>query len=376
MCTPPLSSDRTVGVGLARQVSLNVTVPRCRASLRHASVVVHFALTGTSTLRRQAGLDAAIGPQDNSLGGQIMVSKSFGSPSTAEFRNPPQSGAAENMQGDESAVDVDTWSTSRERDAYMRRRLSILLAAMLALAIGALGWYLIRPGASATGRWWGIATLGFGAVLLLWCLVPYWASRRAYTQRKRATASARVDKAVQDIATDKELSITKLFELNRRQLDEYQEMTKKQQRSAFLLTQIASVVAGVALVVGIVLSFRGPTGAETYVVSGLSGLGALLSAFLANSFFQSHRDANDQLNRYYVEPERTGRILAAERVARFLKDEPGITHADKIIDALLTASNSLSPDPKAASPKAEEQGASEATSGARAATNGSGGTKQ
>jgi len=36
-------------------------------------------------------------------------------------------------------------------------------------------------------------------------------------------------------------------------------------------------------------------GSEKYVVAGLSGLGALLSAFLANTFYQAHRDANKQL---------------------------------------------------------------------------------
>jgi hypothetical protein len=145
-----------------------------------------------------------------------------------------------------------------------------------------------------------------------------------------------VDQAVRDIASRPDLPLTQLFELNRRQLDEYQEMTKKQQRSAFLLTQIASVAAFVALVVGIVLSFQGNTATEKYVVAGLSGLGALLSGFLANTFYQSHRAANDQLNRYYLEPQRTGRILAAERLARYLNEEPGMLHTNRMIEALLS----------------------------------------
>lgn len=83
------------------------------------------------------------------------------------------------------------------------------------------------------------------------------------------------------------------------------------------------------------LSFSDNPASEKYVVAGLTGLGALLSAFLANTFYQSHRDANEQLNHYYLEPQRTGRILAAERLARFLNEEPGAGYADRMIEALL-----------------------------------------
>lgn len=224
-----------------------------------------------------------------------MSDRRFGSPSSAEFR-----GHHADDNGGSGQLAVDTWSTSHERDTYMQRRLSILLAALGAFLVAAIGWTLVRPKSHSVSQWWGFAILALAVVIMLWCLMPYWASRRAYLQRRRATAAARVDQAVRDIASHPDLPLTKLFELNRRQLDEYQEMTKKQQRSAFLLTQAASVTAFLALVVGIALSFRGGTGTEKYVVSGLSGLGALLSAFLANTFYQSHRDANEQLNRYFL----------------------------------------------------------------------------
>lgn len=171
-------------------------------------------------------------------------SQRFGSPTSAEFRAPDPPG------GMEGPLQVDTWSTSHERDVYMQRRFFIIGSALGASAVAAVGWALIRPEGRGNDEWWGVALLLVSAVLLLWCLMPYWASRRAYVQRKRATAAARVDQAVRDIATLPDLPLTKLFELNRRQLDEYQEMTKKQQRSAFLLTQIASIFAFLALAAG------------------------------------------------------------------------------------------------------------------------------
>lgn len=273
----------------------------------------------------------------------------FGAPTGDEFRD----------QHDASALHVppvDTWSTSVERDAYIKRRPALLAVAGILLALGALGWGLIRPESMSLAQWWGRALLGAVAAALVWCLVPYWASRRAFRQRKLATATARVDEAIQRIALpwgpeESQLPLSRLFELNRRQLDEYQEMTKKQQRSAFLLTQVASVAAFAALVVGISLTFQNIPDSEKYVVGGLSGLGALLSGFLAKTFFASHQAANEQLNRYYLEPQRTGRILAAERLARCLKDQPASQYTGQMITELLKWEM---PSPNGDSPPSEE----------------------
>ncbi len=230
---------------------------------------------------------------------------------------------------------VDTWSTSQERDVYLRRRLGIAAFAIPAGILGLLGWFLARPSDQPSEEWWGQAAMVVALVILTWCLVPYWASRRAYIERRRARAAARVDKAVSEIARAGDLPIAKLFELNRRQLDEYQELTKKQQRSAYLLTQVASVLAFIAVLIGVLVAFSNATLTEKYLSGGLSALGAVLSTFLAQTFFRSHRDANAQLNHYYLEPQQTGRILAAERLARFLNENPGATFAAPMITALL-----------------------------------------
>lgn len=243
-----------------------------------------------------------------------------GTPSGDEFR------------GSQGGLVVDTWSTSPERDSYFERLPFIMIALGVALVIAVIGWALVRPSDRTAGQWFGEGSLVLVGLILFLCLMPFWASRRAYFQRKHATAEARVDRSVELIAKRDDLPLNMLFELNRRQLDEYQEMTKKQQRSAFRLTQVASVIAFLALIAGVVLSMQNSPGSEKYVVAGLSGLGALLSAFLANTFYQAHRDANRQLNRYYLEPQRTGRIIAAERLARFLH-EPA--YANRMIKSLL-----------------------------------------
>jgi ABC-type transport system involved in cytochrome c biogenesis permease component len=135
-------------------------------------------------------------------------------------------------------------------------------------------------------------------------------------------------------------------------------MTKKQQRSAFMLAQAASAAAFIVLLIGLALSFQDSPASEKYVAAGLSGVGATLSAFLANTFYTAHRAANEQLNRYYLEPQRTGRILAAERLARFLNEAPGVVHAEPMIAALLSwempgeSGNAKKKEPE---PEAEEE---------------------
>ena len=271
----------------------------------------------------------------------------FGTPSSQEFRAYARAEGQAATTADD--VVVGTWSTSGERQAYLDRRSRVIVVALPAMALAVVGYAMIKPEDRSWVEWSGTGALVVAAILLTWCLMPYWASGRAYRQRKLATAAARVDKAVEDIAAAEDLPLPMLFKLNRRQLDEYQEMTKKQQRSAFLLTQAASVAAFVALTAGVVLTFRMSADGGRYVVGGLSGLGALLSSFLAKTFYRSHQDANQQLNHYYLEPQRTGRILAAERLARWLKEEPASRYTEEMVRELLKwempSANGLTPPP-------------------------------
>lgn len=278
------------------------------------------------------------------------LKKAFALPSSSEFQGRVQRHIEEDegelpKQKVEGAVEpaqvepvpVDTWSTSNERELYLNRRPFVYGVVALCLLLAVVGWLLLRPNNTGWREWIGYAAFGFVALGIIWCLTPYMASRHAFAQRRRATAAARVDLAIRQLGNEgtQELPLTRLFQLNRRQLDEYQEMTKKQQKSAFLLTQMASVVAFLALVVGVVISFQDSPASQRYVAAGLSGLGALLSSFLASTFYKAHADANRQLNLYYLEPQRTGRILAAERLARDLREDPGKEHVASLIEALL-----------------------------------------
>jgi hypothetical protein len=127
------------------------------------------------------------------------------------------------------------------------------------------------------------------------------------------------------------IQLARMFELNRRQLDEYQEITKAQQRTAFSLTWSAAVAAFLILIVGsiVALQFAGPD--EKFIAGGLTALGSLLSAFLGAVFFRGHDHAANQLNHYYLEPSLTGRILAVERMLERLPTDEDKTATAKVM---------------------------------------------
>lgn len=231
-------------------------------------------------------------------------------------------------------LDILTWGVSQERDSYLKRRLRVEFTktgAFLILFSG-ISTVVRFPSVRDYG-WLAIAAAG---VLIGAAWVPYLSARAAFWERRKATAAARVDRAIRDLgAGEPKLSLPKLYELNRRQLDQYQELTRKQETSAYRLAQLASFVALAVLVAGLAVSLSSESSIDKYVGGGLSGLGAALSAFLAATFFKSHRQASKQLNRYYLEPQRTGRLLAAERIAAL---DPGIAPAilSELVAALMS----------------------------------------
>jgi hypothetical protein len=193
--------------------------------------------------------------------------------------------------------------------------------------------------------------------------MPYFAARQAYRQWRLALAAARVDdalgKACKNVPEGHALRLPDLFQLNRRQLDEYQLITRKQQKTAVLWAQVASGVAFAVLVGGILIAISGSSDVEKFVAGGLSGLGSLLSTFVAATFFRSAAQANRQMNRYYLEPQRTGRLLASERLIDADRQRPDGSH--ELLSSIVTTvmgwemppDGDGNPTPNGAGPKDE-----------------------
>lgn len=226
---------------------------------------------------------------------------------------------------------VETWAGSTEREALATRLGRVDTAACGGLLVVASGVTLASR--SSAARIYGIEIGVVGLLVLIACSVPLTSARIAFRERQKAVASQRVDVAISDLADG--LTLPKLFTLNRRQLDQYQDLTRRQQRSAFRTTQATSLVAFAALVAGVVIALAVPSTADKVVSGGLAALGSALSGFLASTFFKAHKAANAQLNRYYLEPQRTGRLLAAERLATI---DPSLDKAamTTILDAVMS----------------------------------------
>jgi uncharacterized membrane protein YidH (DUF202 family) len=256
---------------------------------------------------------------------------------------------AAELKGDRT-LKVQTWAESSERTAFQARRILIYASAaggasMLVAGVLLLNAFRSRAAqpdyrdATHYSHLSGIILIVIGALVMAYSCMPYFASRSAYRQRRYASASALVDEALAEACSGdlpNSLLLPKLFQLNRRQLDEYQALTRKQQKSAYVLAQVASIVAFLVLVGGIVTAIAVHDDIDKYISGGLSGLGAALSAFLAKTFFESHRDANDQMNRYYLEPQRTGRLLAAERIISQVQEAAGVPLLPEIVKTVLS----------------------------------------
>ncbi|MCW2529682.1 MAG: hypothetical protein JWM76_4542 [Pseudonocardiales bacterium] len=215
-----------------------------------------------------------------------------------------------------------TWATSKQRTAWINRRGRSYLSAMgggvwVFTGVYLLTAYLDSDSGSSRNQLWtiAIALQAMGLLAVAYAVVPYVAAKNAYRTMTQATASALVSIALKD-ACDAEhpLALPKLFELNRRQLDEYQAVSRRQQALAFQGAQTASIVAFVVLVAGVIVAITTGTSTEKYITGGLTAVGALLSAFLAQTFFKSVDNANQQQNLYYRDPQQTGRLLGVERI--------------------------------------------------------------
>ena len=241
--------------------------------------------------------------------------------------------SSQEMGNTGEGIPVLTWFVSNQRDSYIRRRFPSYVSAFGALLLAVGGGVDITgflgsrstPGVDVA-RLLGWIAVGGGVVGAVWSFTPYLSARQAYRQWRLALAAARVDaalaKACEGVPHGKALQLPDLFQLNRRQLDEYQLITRKQQKSAFLWAQVAIGVAFAVLVGGILVAVSGSSNVEKYIAGGLSGLGSLLSTFVATTFFRSASEANRQMNRYYLEPQRTGRLLASERLIDTVQSWP------------------------------------------------------
>lgn len=215
-----------------------------------------------------------------------------------------------------ASLTTDTWTESRERDWYIKRRPRVFVFMLLGGIIALVAGFIGQPPRSAVETWWATIVAAVALLILGWSTFPYFAARLAFRERRHMMAKVRARLTLEQTMTESgEIPLPALFKYNRQQLDAYQEDSRNQQRVAFRHAQFASLVGFIVLATGIAVSLKDAPGSEKYVVAGLSGLGAALSGYVANTFVKSARRADRQLNLYYAEPHMMGRLITAERIA-------------------------------------------------------------
>ena len=219
------------------------------------------------------------------------------------------------------SVQANLWAVSPERSWYMTRRPKVFLAVGAGVILLVLAAVVGQPPSTDTERWWALVLVAVAVLVLGYATFPYWAARRAFLERRRKTAAYRAEIALRGLTESDTIPFSKLFSYNRKQLDAYQEESRNQQRAAFRQAQLASVVGLVILAAGIVVSLGQAPGSSQYVVAGLAGLGAALSAYISNTFARSARQADQQLNLYYREPHMIGRVMVTEHLAQGLSED-------------------------------------------------------
>ena len=101
---------------------------------------------------------------------------------------------------------LDLWAMSPEREWYMVRRTKVWRFVVLGFAFLLAAALLAQPGwRSPSNVWWAIILTLAAAVSLIYCTFPYFASRRAFRDRRRSLTTYRAEVALSKLGDDPEL---------------------------------------------------------------------------------------------------------------------------------------------------------------------------
>jgi len=245
--------------------------------------------------------------------------------------------SSRSVQSDASSM--VTWATSPEHQIYLKAvRGRTTRRGWLATALAIVSGVGLAFGEKNYGYTvGGVIGLAVTVAIALWSMIPYWTARRAYFERVQAEKARAVEEALtrlEGAGPRDSLPLTALFIFNRRQLDEYQTLTKHHAAVSFRNAQVSAGIGFAVLIIGISLVFQRQSATAHYTIGGLSSLGTLLAIYLSRTYFQSHQEAMKQLAIYYEEPFLTSRALSAERIISKIPDL-GIPASDANVAALI-----------------------------------------
>jgi Cyanobacterial TRADD-N associated 2-Transmembrane domain len=179
----------------------------------------------------------------------------------------------------------------------------------------------------------GVALILVGLGLTVFSIARRQEARAKFYERQERAARLGVDEALEEVQDVTDLP--GLLRFNRRQMEAYESLTRRQAASSYRLSHIALAI-GFALVVGGGAAAITASGTAAKVsAAGLAAIAAAVSGFLARTYLRIYERTLLQLNFYYEQPLVSSYVLTAERLVDKMGSDRRDDSLSRIIEELL-----------------------------------------
>jgi MFS family permease len=228
----------------------------------------------------------------------------------------------------------DLWNASPERKEATGRA-----KARIPVGLGTVfgGLFLVLMGEDTQSAWvWsvaGIIVVLLGASIIGLAVAERLTAYRAYSARQERAAREQIDLALD--ALGDEFDLRGLLRLNRKQMEAYEALTRRQAASSYQLSHVALALAMAALLGGSIAVLLVDTTATKVVAAALATVGSTLSGFIARTYLRIYERTLLQLNHYFEQPLVSSYVLTAERLIGCMSGERRDDAYAKVVDELM-----------------------------------------
>lgn len=182
------------------------------------------------------------------------------------------------------------------------------------IVYGGVALTILNRGEASTGRQaLGIALMILGAILVLFAVYRRQTERAAIYEQREQRAKEDVDEAIGQLRDVTDLPA--LIRINRQQMEQYEELTRRQANSSYRLSQGALAIGLSLLAAGSVAALLTPESSSKAVVGALTAIGSVVAGYISNTYLRVYERTLVQLNFYFQQPLVTSYVLTAERLA-------------------------------------------------------------
>ena len=172
-------------------------------------------------------------------------------------------------------------------------------------------------------RWWLLpaCSAALGLLLAVLIFVRWSIANREWEDRLDDEEKENLRRKLEEQLPQTDQKLQRLIDANRALLDKYQEPVRKQARTSYAYAQGAITVGLLVLLVGAGITVAASDTPTQVGIAALTGVGTVLSGYIARTYLRVYEHAQQQLNFYFREPLVTSYLLTAERLAKELQGE-------------------------------------------------------